>query len=50
PRRPHRTEALGQRPRMRDREGGGGGAMAGVFDIDLDQPEDAGSDEELEEG
>lgn len=25
-------------------------AMAGVFDIDLDQPEDAGSDEELEEG
>uniref|UniRef100_A0A7M4EY42 Ribosomal protein S6 kinase n=2 Tax=Crocodylia TaxID=1294634 RepID=A0A7M4EY42_CROPO len=24
--------------------------MAGVFDIDLDQPEDAGSDEELEEG
>lgn len=36
--------------------GRGGGAaahtraMAGVFDIDLDQPEDAGSDEELEEG
>uniref|UniRef100_A0A5F8GYF0 Protein kinase domain-containing protein n=1 Tax=Monodelphis domestica TaxID=13616 RepID=A0A5F8GYF0_MONDO len=25
-------------------------AMAGVFDIDLDQPEDAGSEEELEEG
>uniref|UniRef100_A0A8C8RKZ4 Ribosomal protein S6 kinase n=1 Tax=Pelusios castaneus TaxID=367368 RepID=A0A8C8RKZ4_9SAUR len=24
--------------------------MAGVFDIDLDQPEEAGSDEELEEG
>ena len=24
--------------------------MAGVFDIDLDQPEDAGSEEELEEG
>uniref|UniRef100_A0A8C3CQZ1 Ribosomal protein S6 kinase beta-1 n=3 Tax=Neognathae TaxID=8825 RepID=A0A8C3CQZ1_CAIMO len=35
---------------QRSREGGGGGAMAGVFDIDLDQPEDAGSDEELEEG
>lgn len=26
------------------------GAMAGVFDIDLDQPEEAASDEELEEG
>lgn len=24
--------------------------MAGVFDIDLDQPEDAGSEDELEEG
>lgn len=25
-------------------------AMAGVFDIDLDQPEDAISDDELEDG
>uniref|UniRef100_A0A8C0GP89 Uncharacterized protein n=1 Tax=Chelonoidis abingdonii TaxID=106734 RepID=A0A8C0GP89_CHEAB len=41
--------------RLRRRRSRGGGAariqaMAGVFDIDLDQPEDAGSDEELEEG
>lgn len=35
-----------------DSEGGGPArvVMAGVFDIDLDQPEEAASDEELEEG
>ena len=34
-------------PDFRDREAED---MAGVFDIDLDQPEDAGSEDELEEG
>lgn len=35
-----------------DSEGGSPArvVMAGVFDIDLDQPEEAASDEELEEG
>uniref|UniRef100_A0A452J027 Uncharacterized protein n=1 Tax=Gopherus agassizii TaxID=38772 RepID=A0A452J027_9SAUR len=40
-----------RRRTQRGRAGGGAArtqAMAGVFDIDLDQPEDAGSDEELE--
>ncbi|XP_039237012.1 ribosomal protein S6 kinase beta-1 isoform X2 [Pipra filicauda] len=39
-----------RRPWARAPGGASDGVMAGVFDIDLDQPEDAGSDEELEEG
>lgn len=52
-----RAHEAGPGPAHPAQPGRGGGAaaahtraMAGVFDIDLDQPEDAGSDEELEEG
>lgn len=46
-RRRRRRDGFYPAPDFRDREAED---MAGVFDIDLDQPEDAGSEEELEEG
>ncbi|KAG8518286.1 Ribosomal protein S6 kinase beta-1 [Galemys pyrenaicus] len=46
-RRRRRRDGFYPAPDFRDREAED---MAGVFDIDLDQPEDAGSDDELEEG
>uniref|UniRef100_A0A8C7AEE3 Protein kinase domain-containing protein n=1 Tax=Neovison vison TaxID=452646 RepID=A0A8C7AEE3_NEOVI len=46
-RRRRRRDGFYPAPDFRDREAED---MAGVFDIDLDQPEDAGSEDELEEG
>ncbi|XP_027630030.1 ribosomal protein S6 kinase beta-1 isoform X2 [Tupaia chinensis] len=46
-RRRRRRDGLYSAPDFQDREAED---MAGVFDIDLDQPEDAGSEDELEEG
>ncbi|XP_044530885.1 ribosomal protein S6 kinase beta-1 isoform X3 [Gracilinanus agilis] len=46
-RRRRRRDGFYPAPDFRDGEAE---AMAGVFDIDLDQPEDAGSEDELEEG
>uniref|UniRef100_A0A452EZD3 Ribosomal protein S6 kinase n=1 Tax=Capra hircus TaxID=9925 RepID=A0A452EZD3_CAPHI len=46
-RRRRRRDGFCPAPDFRDREAED---MAGVFDIDLDQPEDAGSEDELEEG
>lgn len=46
-RRRRRRDGFYPAPDFRDR---GAEDMAGVFDIDLDQPEDAGSEDELEEG
>ncbi|XP_058532525.1 ribosomal protein S6 kinase beta-1 isoform X5 [Ochotona princeps] len=46
-RRRRKRDGFYQAPDFRDREAED---MAGVFDIDLDQPEDAGSEDELEEG
>lgn len=46
-RRRRRRDGFYPAPDFRDREVED---MAGVFDIDLDQPEDAGSEDELEEG
>ncbi|XP_037019657.1 ribosomal protein S6 kinase beta-1 isoform X5 [Hyaena hyaena] len=46
-RRRRRRDGFYPTPDFRDREAED---MAGVFDIDLDQPEDAGSEDELEEG
>uniref|UniRef100_A0A8I5TBM7 Ribosomal protein S6 kinase n=1 Tax=Pongo abelii TaxID=9601 RepID=A0A8I5TBM7_PONAB len=46
-RRRRRRDGFYPAPDFRDKEAED---MAGVFDIDLDQPEDAGSEDELEEG